>query len=401
MDKSKKVFWCFPWGYRESVAISLGILFCGMLIDLFTKNSVPLLKSPYNIFAGVIFVLSLILLFVINKDKEIVKWLNSYYASIPSVCLFGIVSIGIALIPQNTKANFFIYNLTSSYTYFFAYLFLLIVLGMVVLKRLIPLRKKNIGFLFSHFGLWIALFAAGIGYGDMQKLTMYLTEGETVWYAIDKDNEQVELSLALKLNNFDIEEYNSKVAIIDNSTGEIVKEKGKPYVVEIVRDKFLQILNYNLKIKKYYKYSVFAGGEFKPVITQGAVSSAMVEIADKKKWICSAGIKGFPKTLKINNKHSLVLLKPEPKRFFSNVTVYEKDGNIHNEIIQVNKPITVKGWKIYQNSYDKTKGKWSELSIVELVKDPWLSMVYLGCIMIILGAFYMIWRGRRINFKVY
>lgn len=397
MEKSKKVFWCFPWKYRESIAIVLGILFCGVFLDLFSESSMPLLKFPLNIAIGFIFIVFLALLFVFKKDKGIIKWLYSYYATISSVSLFGFVSVFIALVPQNTNSDLFINNLTSSYTYFFAYFFLITVLGMVVLKRLIPFKTRNIGFLFSHLGLWIALFAAGIGYGDMQKITMYLQEGETVWFGQDKNNNQIELPLAIELNNFDIEEYNSKLALINNSTGKVVMKKGKPYVVDIVKDKLLHIMNYSVIIKKYYKYSIFADGGYKPVITRGAVSSAMIEIKKDKKWIASSGLISMAKTLRISDKHSLVLLRPEPKRFFSEVTVYEKEGAIRNEIIQVNKPITVKGWKIYQNSYDKSKGKWSNLSIVELVKDPWLDMVYIGCILIILGAFDMIWRGRKRN----
>ena len=395
MDKFKKVFWCFPWGYRESLVIGLGILFCGIFIDLITNTSLPLLKYQYNIFVGLAFILSLVLLFVLNKNNSTVKWLYSYYASISTVSLFGFVSMLIALIPQNGKSTLFIYNLTSSYTYFLAYLFLLIVLGMVVLNRMMPFRIKNVGFLFSHLGLWITLFAAGIGYGDMQKVKMYLKEGETVWYAFDKDNKQIELPLALKLNDFDIDEYCSKLAIIDNSTREILLERGKPYVVDIVKNKVIVMLNYAFNVKHYYKYSIFTGENYQPVITPESVSSALVEIADKKKWVSSEGINSLPEIMKINDRHSLMLLKPEPKRFFSKVTVYEKNGIIRQEIIQVNKPIKVKGWRIYQSSYDKTKGKWSVISIVDLVKDPWLNVVYLGCIFIILGAFDMIWRGRK------
>ena len=54
-------------------------------------------------------------------------------------------------------------------------------------------------------------------------------------------------------------------------------------------------------------------------------------------------------------------------------------GKEHQEEkIQVNHPITVNGWKIYQTSYDEKLGRWSETSIVELVLDPWLPMVYAG-----------------------
>ncbi len=46
----------------------------------------------------------------------------------------------------------------------------------------------------------------------------------------------------------------------------------------------------------------------------------------------------------------------------------------------------IAGWKIYQLSYDESKGRWSDISVFELVRDPWLPVVYAGIIMMMLGA---------------
>lgn len=54
--------------------------------------------------------------------------------------------------------------------------------------------------------------------------------------------------------------------------------------------------------------------------------------------------------------------------------------------IEVNKPFKVNGWKIYQLSYNEQMGKWSNVSVFELVRDPWLSVVYVGIYLLIIGA---------------
>ena len=54
--------------------------------------------------------------------------------------------------------------------------------------------------------------------------------------------------------------------------------------------------------------------------------------------------------------------------------------------VEVNKPLSFTGWKIYQLSYDESKGKWSTYSVFELVRDPWLPLVYIGIWMMIAGA---------------
>ena len=76
----------------------------------------------------------------------------------------------------------------------------------------------------------------------------------------------------------------------------------------------------------------------------------------------------------------------EPRRFASDVMVYTKDKQTKEACIEVNKPLSIAGWKIYQLSYDETKGKWSRMSVFELVRDPWLPIVYTGILMMIAGA---------------
>ena len=65
--------------------------------------------------------------------------------------------------------------------------------------------------------------------------------------------------------------------------------------------------------------------------------------------------------------------------------LYTRWKDIHTEI-EVNKPFTINGWKIYQLSYNEQMGKWSNLSIFELVTDPWMPVVYVGIFMLLFGA---------------
>jgi hypothetical protein len=78
-----------------------------------------------------------------------------------------------------------------------------------------------------------------------------------------------------------------------------------------------------------------------------------------------------------------------PKRFASEVNIMTKSGkNIHTTI-DVNKPAEVEGWKIYQYGYDTAAGPQSQISIFELVRDPWLPLVYVGIGLMLAGALCM------------
>ena len=85
-----------------------------------------------------------------------------------------------------------------------------------------------------------------------------------------------------------------------------------------------------------------------------------------------------------------------PKRFASKIQILTKSGKNIETIVEVNKPYEVDGWKIYQYGYDTQMGAQSQISILELVSDPWLPWVYTGFYMMLAGAALMtlmvLWR---------
>lgn len=75
-----------------------------------------------------------------------------------------------------------------------------------------------------------------------------------------------------------------------------------------------------------------------------------------------------------------------PKRFASEVDIFTQEGEKSHATIEVNRPLSVNGWKIYQYSYDEMAGAKSSYSVFELVTDPWQPIVYLGIGLLLLGA---------------
>ena len=84
-----------------------------------------------------------------------------------------------------------------------------------------------------------------------------------------------------------------------------------------------------------------------------------------------------------------------PKRFASEIQVLTKTGKKIETTVDVNKPVEVDGWKIYQYGYDTSMGAMSKMSILELVSDPWLPCVYLGIYMMLAGGVLMFVSGVR------
>ena len=84
-----------------------------------------------------------------------------------------------------------------------------------------------------------------------------------------------------------------------------------------------------------------------------------------------------------------------PKRFASEIQILTKSGKNIEATVDVNKPYEVDGWKIYQYGYDTQMGAQSQISILELVSDPWLPLVYTGIYMMLAGAVCMFVIGGR------
>ena len=89
-----------------------------------------------------------------------------------------------------------------------------------------------------------------------------------------------------------------------------------------------------------------------------------------------------------------------PKRFASEIQILTKTKKNIETVVDVNKPYEVDGWKIYQYGYDTQMGADSQISILELVSDPWLPLVYTGIYMMLAGVVLLVlytrWRMKRL-----
>ncbi|WP_294744378.1 cytochrome c biogenesis protein ResB [uncultured Prevotella sp.] len=115
----------------------------------------------------------------------------------------------------------------------------------------------------------------------------------------------------------------------------------------------------------------------------------MVTTVGEQEWraVTSYGtIQEMPMTIELKQFIMETYDDGSPKRFASDILVRTKDNEEIQTTIDVNKPVEVDGWKIYQYSYDTQMGPQSQISILELVSDPWLPLVYTGIYMLLAGA---------------
>lgn len=410
-EKSTKIqrnLWESPWGYAESFFIGIGLIITGLFLEVFIASETTFtLKYPYNVIFLTGYVLLLFVLYKWFSTSQLIRWLTKVPASISSIALVTFLVMIMGIIPQVPSNNNIINNLglnhiTTNWAFILIIFQFLTCLGLISIKRILQFKWENLGFILNHIGLFLALIAGILGTGDLQRLSLNVYENKPNWIATDAQRNEVELPFAIYLKDFMIEEYNPKLALVDNGTGSISHNDGKNlYLVE--KGETYYFNNFEVKIEDFLPNAIRFGMRYEAVNEMGSPPAAYIIVKNtkndsiQKAWISSGSFRYPYESLKISEEYSMVMTIPEVKKFSSDIDILTKEGERISTILEVNKAFKYNGWKIYQLSYDDKMGKWSNLSVLELVKDPWLPIIYIGIFMMIAGAIYMFWTGSKIT----
>jgi cytochrome c biogenesis protein ResB len=307
-------------------------------------------------------------------------------------------------IPQTVNNNsafielFGLNKITQTWYFLLVVFFFSTCLLMISIKKIALGLLSNLGFLANHLGLYIALNAGVFGSGDLIRYTMELKENKISWVANDANKKAVEMPFAVVLEDFDMEDFPPKLAII-NQEGKLLTKKGKNLFLVKKGLKVELENNYVVDVIDYIPEAVKFDNSYRSVNQEGATPSVYVKVFNNKTgfksegWLASGTFLYDQQYLGLEKHQFLVLTKPEPKKFSSKIKVFTIDKEEYSTVLEVNKPFEVMGWKLYQLSYDERFGKYSTTSTIELVKDPWLPVVYVGIFMMISGAIYLFFIG--------
>jgi hypothetical protein len=393
--------WKFPWSYREGTIVTVAIILLGFVLQLIGGGTVLRLAGfPWNLISGIVFLGLIVMVFLFLKKHSLIKWLGSVKAALPAILGFTFLILLMGFVKQDELSKNSIVqllglnHLVKTWPFILINVYLLILIGIVTLKRLTPLNLKNAGFFLNHFGLFLVLFSTALGSSDIRTLNMDVYENQAESRATDENGKLVELPLTIKLLNFAIEEFRPKVAIIDNKSGEIVAENGHQLFQLLDRDAF-DLSHYHLEVDTFFALSEPVDQKYLETTTTGSAPSAKVKVTNLKDksltsgWICSGSFNLNPEALRLDENHSLILLTAEPKKFSSEVSIITVDGKSKTTVIEVNRPFKIDGWTIYQIGYNNEMGRWSDMSVLQLVRDPWLPVVYTGIFLMMAGAIFL------------
>lgn len=387
-------------GYQQSFLIVIVLLLTGFIVEFITpQNGIKIPGYPVNLVILAVFVVYILGLHFFWKSN-LKKWLSSVPATIGAITGYSILVLIMGFIPQtDIQSGSFIQligltHLNKSWVFLFMSVYLLIILGFVILRRLKKFDFKNIAFFINHTGIWLVIVTASLGTGDLHRFTMPIQEQQINNLAYQNDTTIVEMPFAVELKSFEIQEYDPQLIFFNPYTKEIQNDHSTDYFVEL--NKSISHEGKNYKIAEYIRTATKVENGFIEKDTIGSEYAVLLEYDSKKSWI-SSGSHIFPSTAdKINKNLAVSLSLPQEKEYKSTINVYFPDGTKHENVeLKVNKPFKIAGYKIYQQGFDNSKGKWSDVSILEIVRDPWLPVVYVGLIMLVIGSFMLFWLGKK------
>ena len=411
MKQNQRHMWQMPWQYKESAAFVISLVSVGFALQL-TRGAFNfyLLHTPVNLIFCAAFVLAFALCACIRKNPVII-WLSGVPLAVSLIAGLLFFSLIMGTTPQlsqtDTHGNSLTGRLgfsrvTSAWAFVLLYFMLLVSLGLAIMRRIMQRRKRDYAFLLNHAGLWIVLAASGLGAADMQRYVMHVPRGETEWRVYNALGQPLELPLAIKLNRFDMEEYPAKLAVIHRESG-IPQPEGKSGFLQLVPGKTQgTIADWDISVETYLPQAVRnSNSTYRELAMPGSAQAAYVKARNKRNaevaqgWVSGGNMSQMHMLLPLGKEYALAMTQAEPKRFVSDITVYTREGLENQTLLEVNKPLAIGNWMIYQYGYDARAGRLSSYSSFDLVFDPWLYPAYFGFILMAAGAFSLVWaRGK-------
>ncbi|MDR2926865.1 MAG: cytochrome c biogenesis protein ResB [Cytophagaceae bacterium] len=407
------ILWQTSWKYTESIIVTSTIIIAGFVLQI-TVGSInfSLLAAPVNLLLGGVIIL-LCIASLWYRNSSLMRWFTGVPMSVCLIAALLSLSLLMGLTPQLVNsakdavglfARLGFNSMAVSWTFVLIYVTILLSLGCLIARKMCRFRVKEWAFYMNHAGLWLTLFAAGLGHVDMERYIILVYEGKTEWRVNSANGNMKELPIAIHLNDFDMEEYPPSLTVIDSASGMPLPDTSPDYY-QIDTETPESILNgWSITLKQYIHQAIRNSDSTYSVASMpGAAPAAKIKAVHPENgtevsgWI-SCGNRAQPyMMLPLNEQQTVVMTMPKPKRFMSDIEVYTPDGTVRKSILEVNKPLKVGSWTIYQYGYDNNAGRLSAYSSMELVYDPWAIAVYAGFILMTLGAVAMIWNGRLIK----
>ena len=242
----------------------------------------------------------------------------------------------------------------------------------------------------AHISLYVLIFSGMFGSGDKVRCRLTAHEGVPVGMAVDKEGTDIGLPFILVLKEFSIDEYPPKLFVRDRHGGTLSREflsAGTDGSAAHIDGWTISADTVLLSAGKMPDAAAYRSLDHVGAMPAVFVRATEMSTGEQRSGWVSCGSHIFPsQSLQLDEGKSIVMPYPEARRYLSEVTVSMKNGNEKSCSIEVNHPARIGSWRIYQSGYDTERGRWSDVSILECVRDPWYPVIHMALWLMLAAA---------------
>lgn len=390
-----EAFWEQPLGYPHAFVTVITTLTVAMAFHVWIGYRWLNALAAWEIGAATL--LPLLVLGVASRlhpGDRIVRWLTGIPFAMVTTITVGIFALAGGIVPSSFWASKIGHEtIWSTWPFMMVgYLMLLNLVGSCG-RRAWPLNYTNIIYLTSHLGLAVALVGGAGSSLLMERRTMVLFKGQPTSTAYDSQNREYRAPFSAQLREFKMESFAPTLTLaeIDEKSPDSLKQTPGSHLLKPGLKEKLK--GHQIEVLKHFKHAAYDGMHWREVQWTTAAPATQVKVTTPKGetktgWISSGSLETMPSYLMLDDKTAVLMNTPRPKKFESDIEI---DGQkLH---VGVNQPAKVKGWDVYQFSYDEKAGAASAYSVIELVRDPGLPVVFTGIFMMLFSAGLHLWNG--------
>lgn len=394
-------FWRLPWSpSAAAAATAVTVMPCAAVQILHPGLMVALPAPPWGALTIALPLLLLIVYQAWRPQSPVLASLGGIPLAIASLAAAGLIAAPTAIWPTGTTAPSFLLRLgladsTTSLPFAAAYALLLANLTVSGARYALTRRSSAWTVVFVHAGLVVALGAAASGLGNTVRARVWLEEGApaaTRAFRID-DGRPVPLPRPIALRDFQLETWEASLAAGEQAAGTWRYRPGRLALRPGTEEHLGPWL---VHIDEVLPQVAIVDGQPRPFPQPGAGPAARVRVMDvsgavlASGWVHPPTAHGPPLILPVGNTGAVLIPPLKPRLFRSLLRLGDQDTEL-----EVNRPLMVDGWWLYQTGYDEERGGASTRSQLEAVHDPALPGIYAGVGLLAIGLLLHLGRLRR------
>ena len=394
------------WGYKRAFVRCALLFVAGTALQIvFGDLNNEFLRYPWGLIIALNY---LYLLVLIHFQKDRWKWLSQladHYACTSALASMVVMTIIFGLTRQDPATEGLVGTLgfsrmTSSWAFNLLLLYFTTTTGLAVMEDLQHIRKRRVAAVLSHLAVFVVLVAGIFGSGDKLRVTVTLQKGTPSHWGVSRAGEKVDLPFVLTLDEFRMEEYAPKLYVLDAKTERSsreflsVEEVGAQATIEGWQLTAVE----NLDMAGHMPESE----EYRAMEHVGAAPAVYVHArnvrtgVEREGWVSCGSFVFEPSYLFLDDRLAVAMPRREAKHYLSRMNIVDEDGQTRSVEIEVNHPARIGAWRIYQMGYDTQRGRWSEVSVVECVRDGWYSAIHIALwTMLVAGVVMFLTAGGR------